>query len=71
MVVFVAREGQSVALDGIGKKTGGLFILNCLECLQHGLHAVASKIGHQRKKFRVVVIANQRCRTGPRANVIK
>ena len=51
VVVFVACKRQPVSLDGIGKKTGGLLVLNSFKRIQHSLHAMPAQIGHQGKKF--------------------
>ena len=52
MIILVAGEGQSHALDGVGDETGGLVVgLGLGQRVQHRFDIVAAQIGHQPRQL--------------------
>jgi hypothetical protein len=47
MIVLVAREGQSVTLDGVAYETHRTVVIDTPERLHQCREIVAGKVGHQ------------------------
>ena len=55
VIVFVASQGQSKPLNGIGEKTGGFVVAHAFKCLQHAFDTVATQVSHQGIQRAIVI----------------
>ncbi len=59
MIVLVALERQTDALDGVGDETNRPIMIDRLERSQHARHVVAAEIRHQRQQFIIAAFFDQ------------
>ena len=69
MVVLVAGQRQSVALDRVGDETGRQVVVDLVEGVEDGGHVVAGQVGHERVQRVVVEPVEERADPVHRAEV--
>ncbi len=69
VVVLVAGQGQSVALDGVGDETGRQVVVDLVEGVEDGGHVVAGQVGHERVQRVVIEPVEERADPVHRAEV--
>ena len=69
VVVLVAGQGQSVALDGVGDETGRQVVVDLVEGVEDRGHVVAGQVGHERVQRVVIEPVEERADPVHRAEV--